>query len=100
MPDFSKINIPLLSSANWGGQGLHSRGNFDGYVRSASKEKWLEVHGIEHWTEFYTDYGLNIQKQFFDYYLKGKENGWQDRPKVNLLTRYPNEVFKENYYSR
>ena len=51
MPDFSKINIPLLSSANWGGQGLHSRGNFDGYVRSASEEKWLEVHGIEHWTE-------------------------------------------------
>jgi len=99
MPDFSKINIPLLSSANWGGQGLHSRGNFDGYVRSASEEKWLEVHGIEHWTEFYTDYGVKIQKQFFDYYLKGKENGWEDRPKVNLLTRYPNEVFKENYYS-
>ena len=99
MPDFSKINVPLLSSANWGGQGLHSRGNFDGFTRSASKEKWLEVHGIEHWTEFYTDYGVNIQKQFFDYYLKEIDNGWQDRPKINLLTRYPNEIFKENYYA-
>ena len=99
LPDFSKINIPLLSSANWGGQGLHSRGNFDGFVRSASQEKWLEVHGIEHWTEFYTDYGLKIQKQFFDYYLKGSKNGWQDRPRINLLTRYPNEIFKESYYS-
>tara|TARA_B110000438_G_scaffold245359_1_gene246328 strand:- start:650 stop:2407 length:1758 start_codon:yes stop_codon:yes gene_type:complete len=99
MPDFSKINVPLLSSANWGGQGLHSRGNFDGFTRSASKDKWLEVHGIEHWTEFYTDYGVNIQKQFFDYFLKEIDNGWKDRPSINLLTRYPNEVFKENYYS-
>jgi predicted acyl esterase len=78
---------------------LHSRGNFDGFTRSATKDKWLEVHGIEHWTEFYTDYGVKIQKQFFDYYLKDIQNGWNDRPRVNLLTRYPNEVFKENYYS-
>ena len=49
-PDFSKIKVPLLSAANWGGQGLHPRGNFEGYLRSASSQKWLEVHGIEHWT--------------------------------------------------
>jgi len=46
MPDWSKVKTPLLSSANWGGQGLHPRGNFEGFVRSASKQKWLEVHGI------------------------------------------------------
>jgi len=31
------VNIPLLSAANWGGQGLHTRGNFEGFVRSKSK---------------------------------------------------------------
>ena len=56
-----KVMTPLLSSANWGGQGLHPRGNFEGFVRAASKEKWLEVHGIEHWTHFYTDYGRELQ---------------------------------------
>ncbi len=30
MPDFQKIKVPLLSTANWGGQGLHPRGNFEG----------------------------------------------------------------------
>jgi hypothetical protein len=30
-------------------------------VRAASKQKWLEVHGIEHWTHFYTDYGLDCR---------------------------------------
>jgi uncharacterized protein len=88
MPDWSKVKVPLLSSANWGGQGLHPRGNFEGYVRSASKQKWLEAHGIEHWTHFYTDYGVKIQKKFFDYFLKGERNGWDKEPKVRLQVRH------------
>jgi predicted acyl esterase len=92
-PDFSKITVPLLSAANWGGQGLHPRGNFEGYLRSASAHKWLEVHGIEHWTEFYTDYGRKIQLKFFDHFLHGKNNGWDRQPKVQLQIRHPGEKF-------
>jgi predicted acyl esterase len=88
MPDWSKVKVPLLSAANWGGQGLHPRGNFEGFVRSASKQKWLEAHGIEHWTHFYTDYGVKIQKKFFDYFLKGKRNGWDKESKVRLQVRH------------
>jgi len=62
-------------------------------VRSASKEKWLEVHGIEHWTEFYTDYGVNLQKKFFGHFLKGKDTGWKKQPKVQLQIRHPGEKF-------
>ena len=87
-PDWSKINIPLLSAANWGGQPLHPRGNFEGFVQSASKDKWLEVHGKEHWTEFYTDYGLGLQKRFFDHFLKGKDTDWQNQPRVQLQVRH------------
>ena len=86
-PVWSKINVPLLSSANWGGQGLHPRGNFEGFVRSASKQKWLEVHGLEHWTEFYTRYGVTLQKRFFDHFLKGLENGWRKQQRVQLQIR-------------
>jgi uncharacterized protein len=86
-PEWSKINVPILSAANWGGQGLHPRGNFEGFVRPASKQKWLEVHGIEHWTEFYTRYGVTLQKRFFDYFLKGIDNGWKKQPKVQLQVR-------------
>src|ERR1700690_319536 len=56
-PVWSQVVTPLFTAANWGGQGLHPRGNFEGFVRAASKDKWLEAHGIEHWTHFYTDYG-------------------------------------------
>ncbi len=87
-PIWSKVKVPFLSAANWGGQGLHTRGNFEGFVRAASKKKWLEVHGIEHWTHFYTDYGRHLQLRFFDYFLHGKKNGWDKQPPVQLLVRH------------
>src|SRR5205814_478155 len=55
---------------------------------SKSKEKWLEVHGIEHWTHFYTDYGRSLQLKFFDFYLKNKKNGWEKQPRVQLQVRH------------
>ena len=88
MPDWSKVTVPFLSAANWGGQGLHPRGNFEAFFRASSKEKWLEVHGIEHWTEFYTDYGIDLQKRFFGHYLKGEDTGWQKQLRVQLQVRH------------
>jgi len=87
-PIWAKVKVPFLSAANWGGQPLHPRGNFEGFVRAASKQKWLEVHGIEHWTHFYTDYGRNLQLRFFDYFLHGKKNGWDRQPPVQLQVRH------------
>jgi predicted acyl esterase len=87
-PDWSRINVPFLSAGNWGGQGLHLRGNVEAFVNAASTEKWLEVHGLEHWTHYYTDYGLPLQKQFFEYYLKGIDNGWKQRPPLILQVRH------------
>ena len=87
-PVWSRVTAPLLSCGNWGGQGLHPRGNFEGFVRAASDNKWLEAHGREHWTEFYTDYGVNLQKRFFDHFLKGEDNGWDKQPRVKLQVRH------------
>jgi predicted acyl esterase len=87
-PDWSKVTTPFLSAANWGGQGLHTRGNFEGFARAASKEKWLEAHGLEHWTHFYTDYGRSLQKRFFDRFLKGDPTAWPDKPRVRLQVRH------------
>ncbi|MBP2672585.1 MAG: peptidase [candidate division NC10 bacterium] len=97
MPDWSKVTVPLFSAANWGGQGLHPRGNFEGFVRAASEQKWLEAHGIEHWTHFYTDYGVSLQKKFFGHFLKGEDTGWTRQPKVLLQVRHPGETFAERH---
>jgi predicted acyl esterase len=93
--DWERIDVPLLSCGNWGGHGLHLRGNVEGYVRSASRQKWLELHGLEHWTHFYTDYGVRLQKRFFDHFLKGEDTGWDSQPPVLLQVRHVDGSFTE-----
>jgi predicted acyl esterase len=51
------------------------------------------VHGGSHWAPFYTDYGVRLQKRFFDHFLKGADNGWDRQPRVQLQVRHPGEKF-------
>ena len=90
---FEDIEVPMLSAGNWGGMGLHTRGNFEGWLRAGSKEKWLEVHGDTHFTHFYSSYGEALQKRFFGHFLKGEDTGWDKQPKVSLNIRHPGEKF-------
>jgi predicted acyl esterase len=85
---WERVKTPLLSCGNWGGQGLHLRGNIEGFLRAASEQKWPEVHGGPHWAIFYTDYAVKLQKRFFDYFLKGAKNGWDKQPRVQLQVRH------------
>jgi uncharacterized protein len=90
---FEAIETPLLSAANWGGMGLHTRGNFEGFLRAGAKQKWLEVHGDTHFTHFYSRYGETLQKRFFGHFLKGEDTGWGRQPRVSLNIRHPGETF-------
>src|SRR5262245_2796691 len=91
--DLSKVTVPFLSCANWGGQGIHPRGNFNAFVQAPATQKWLEVHGESHWALFSSGYGLDLQKRFFDHFLKGLDNGWEATPRVTLNVRHPGERF-------
>ena len=98
--DLSLVKTPLLTCANWGGQGIHPRGNFNGYTETpADTPKWLEAHGDSHWSLFSSDYGLNLQKRFFDHFLKGMQNGWDRQPRVQLNIRHPGPRFELRHES-
>ena len=84
---FDKISVPLYSSGNWGGWNHHLRGNIDGYVRSASTSKKLQMHIGGHVDAFYSDEGKNEMLRWYDYWLKGKDTGIMDEPPVKLCIR-------------
>jgi predicted acyl esterase len=86
-PDLSRIKVPLLSVGNWGGVGLHLRGNIEGYLGAASAYKWLRIHTGNHFTPFYGEEGRALQERFFDYWLKGHENGLLDDARIQLAIR-------------
>ncbi len=93
-PELENITVPVLSAANWAHH-LHTRGNFEGYARAGSTQKWLEAHGLQHWAEFYTDYGVRLQKRFFGHFLKGEDTGWDSQPPVLLQVRNVDGTFTE-----
>lgn len=88
-PDFGRIEVPLFSAGNWGGIGLHLRGNIEGFLRAGSKRKWLSIHIGTHFETFYAPDYMALQRKFFDHFLKGADNGWQDEPVVRLAVRRP-----------
>jgi uncharacterized protein len=84
---WDKITVPMLTVGNWSGMGLHLRGNTEAFMRAASRHKKLRIHSGTHVHPFYTEEGRREQLRFFDYWLKGIENGVMDEPPVKLAIR-------------
>jgi uncharacterized protein len=88
-PVLSRIDVPVFSAGNWGGPGMHLRGNIEGYLNVASKDKWLSLHTGKHWESFYLPQYVAAQKKFFNHFLRGDQNGWDREPSVKIVVRDP-----------
>jgi predicted acyl esterase len=96
-PQLEKIVVPALICASWSDHGLHTRGTLEGFKRIASQHKWLYTHGRAKWEQYYSDEALKYQEKFFDYYLKGIDNGMLDTPRVRLEVRENRESYTVRY---
>ena len=84
---WDKIKVPLYSVGNWGGYGLHLRGNTEGYMCAASEHKKLRIHTGSHYHPFHAEEARIDQLRWFDYWLKGIDTGILDEPPVKLEIR-------------
>jgi len=100
-PVAERITVPFLSAGNWGGLGLHLRGNVEAFERAASRQKWLEMHTDTHFASMYLPEAVALQRRFFDHFLKGEDNGWDKQPPVILTVRDPRGMVRreENEWS-
>ena len=96
-PGLELITVPALVCATWTDKGLHTRGTFEAFRRIASKDKWLYTHGGNKWDRFYGEDGTAYQKKFFDYYLKGEQNGWRNQPRVRLEVRETRDEYQVHF---
>lgn len=95
VPKLEDITVPLLVGGGWATQGLHTRGSVEGFSQASSQAKWLDVHGRKEWETYYSRECLERQLRFFDHFLKGEDNGWDDTPPVRYEVRdrlYQGEV--------
>ncbi|WP_283388842.1 CocE/NonD family hydrolase [Barnesiella viscericola] len=82
------IEIPAYVVASYTNS-VHTHGSFAGFRRMASKEKWLRVHNTSEWFDYYTPKNVEDLRRFFDHYLKGIDNGWEQTPRVRLSVLNP-----------
>ena len=83
----SQITVPAYVVADWGDQGLHTRGALLAFSQINSKQKWLEVHGRKKWQYFYQASSLARQEAFFQHFLKGQPSELDSWPRVRLEVR-------------
>jgi predicted acyl esterase len=68
---------------------LHTAGTLDAFRRLGSKEKWLRVNTTNEWYDQYTASNQEDLLRFFDHYLKGSDNGWEQTPRVRVSIMDP-----------
>ncbi|KAL4900243.1 hypothetical protein BDW74DRAFT_162318 [Aspergillus multicolor] len=88
-PDMKKINIPTYITGTWTNT-MHGMGAIRGWLEVQSEHKWLRWHPYQEWFDLWGNPEANVElKAFFDRYLKGVENGWEDTPRVRMaVLRY------------
>jgi len=91
-PALERIEVPALICASWSDHGLHTRGSLEGFERIGSAQKWLYTHGGRKWETFYASETRDLQRRFFDHFLKGEPNGWERTPRVRLAVRRSRDV--------
>ncbi|MGE6354947.1 CocE/NonD family hydrolase C-terminal non-catalytic domain-containing protein [Flavobacterium sp. NPDC079362] len=79
--DVSKITVPTYVVASYSNT-LHTMGTFRSWRSIGSKEKWLRIHDTQECPDYYNAEFTEELRKFFDYYLLGKQNGWEKTPTV------------------
>lgn len=83
-----RIEIPAYVVASYT-NAAHTHGSFEGFRRIGSKDKWLRVNNTNEWLDYYTPKYVTELLAFFDHYLKGKDNGWTQTPRVRICVLDP-----------
>lgn len=80
-PNFSKVTVPAYVVGSYTNL-LHVAGTSRAFRAIASQEKWLRIHNSHEWSDIIAS--APDLMRFFDHYLKGKDNGWEQTPRVRL----------------
>ena len=95
------IDIPVYLVASYSNS-LHTMGTFRAWRALPKDKAWMRIHDNQEWPDYYNEESQADRLKFFDHYLKGIDNGWENTPKVRYtlhdmeggnVTNIPAETF-------
>lgn len=81
IPRVDRIDVPAYVVASYSNS-LHTVGTFRAWRGLASERKWLRIHNTQEWPDYYDETNREDLRRFFDHFLKGEDNGWEQTPRV------------------
>lgn len=81
IPRVDRIDVPAYVVASYSNS-LHTVGTFRAWRGLASEQKWLRIHNTQEWPDYYDETNREDLRRFFDHFLKGEDNGWEQTPRV------------------
>jgi predicted acyl esterase len=94
--DLKNIQVPMLVCGSFSDHGLHSTGSIRAFTEASTEDKWLYTHRTGKWDSYYSAEVQALTLKFFDYFVKGVDNGWKvDTPPVRLEVRSARDVVHE-----
>ena len=91
---FTPIEIPAYFAASYSSC-VHPYGTLRAYCKVSSKQKWLRIHNTQEWPDQQTPKYRDDLRDFFDYFLKGEQNGWPEKTakvRVSLLDAFGPDI--------
>lgn len=80
--DMTKVNCPVYIRGS-DVSSIHTMGSIRGWLQVPHDKKWIQWGSKQEWYELYScPESMDELLVFFDRYLKGIENGWEETPKV------------------
>lgn len=87
-PAIDAIDVPILVCGSFSDHNLHSRGSHEVFRRAGagpdSPPRWLYTHRRGKWSTYYSPEAAAVRARFFDHFLRGIDNGWDQLPPVRL----------------
>ncbi|MDR1766593.1 MAG: CocE/NonD family hydrolase [Lachnospiraceae bacterium] len=95
IPKVEDSHIPVYATASWSSR-IHTRGTWRAWRAFGTDKKWIRVHALQEWADFYDPENQKDLLRFFDFYMKGIDNGWESTPKIRLSVLDPGGVDETN----
>lgn len=95
IPDLEKITVPMLVCGSFSDHDLHTSGSFRAFTQTTSSQKYLYTHRTGKWDAYYSPEVLQVLRQFFDHFVKQKDNGFTEHAPVRLEVRSERDVIHE-----
>lgn len=78
--DVEHIELPVYMVGSISGH-IHAHGALEAFQHIKSTQKWMRIHKTQEWVDLWDDSKQDDLRLFFDYYLKGIKNGWENTAK-------------------